>query len=249
MDEKNGFRGFFESPFAEDYIAYNEYLVRHSVMGISASCEFLRELADKQGTQKDSELIEGILTMCCDLMRNVELSKALISSREGAECCGTVRTDNFLAEFAEKCEAVTAGKCRVVLKDCASAFVRTDADILRMLLLSFIRRYSLANTADKNEFEAFCEETVENVIIKIRASGTFVDGENIGLPDVFEVYPEETAKGLAARIGAEARLSGNEIVVEIPLPDGNASAVLEAPFPEIGESFFEPFNLMLRDLL
>ena len=249
MDEKNGFRDFFESPFAEDYIAYNEYLVRRSVMGISASCEFLRELAEKHGTKKDGELIEGILTMCCDLMRNAELSKALVSPHDGAEHSGMIRTDAFLAELAEKCVAVTAGRCRVTLKDCAAAFVRADANILRMLLLSFIRRYSLANAADNSGFEAFCEETGENVKIIIRAAGTFVDGENIGLPDVFENYPEETVKGLAARIGAEAQLGSNEIVVEIPLPDGNESAVLEAPSPEIGESFFEPYNLMLRDLL
>lgn len=248
MDEKNELRDFFESPFAKDYIAYNEYLMRRSVTGISASCELLKELADRHGTKNEGELIEGILTMCCELMRNAELSKALISSPDGAERTGTIRTDTFLADLAANCEAVTAGKCRITVRECSASFVRTNSDILRLLLLSFIRKYMLASGSDKNLFEAFCEETVENVKICIRASGTFVDGENIGLPDVFENYPHETVQGLAARIGAEAVLGDNEITVEIPLSDGNASAVLEAPSAEFSESFFNPFNLMLRDL-
>ncbi|MCR4793646.1 MAG: hypothetical protein K5898_00400 [Ruminococcus sp.] len=248
MDGKYGLHDFFESSFAEDYIAYTEYLVRRSVTGISASCELLRELADKQGTKKDSELIEGIMTMCCELMRNAELSKALISDPDSKSCFGVVRTDAFLADLAANCGAVTAGRCRIVLGECSASLVRTDSNILRLLLLSFIRRYSLANDADINEFEAFCEETGKNVKIHIRASGTFVDGECIGLPDVFETYPDETVKGLAARIGAEAQMSGDEITAVIPLAEGEKSAVLEAPSPELGDTFFDPFNLMLRDI-
>lgn len=249
MEKSNEVRKFFESPFAEDYLSYTDHLVRRSVTGISASCEILRGMAEKKGDKASCELVDGIMTMCCELMRNAELSKALTAVGEDTERdMRVLRVDTFLDDFARNCKAVLGGKCVIEQKAPQTVYIRTNKEILCFLLLGYIRRSVLCSDVSEAEFEAGCEETGKSVKIYIRAKRTFVDGTAFGQPDVFDAYPVEVTDGLAARIGAGAELSPEGIIVEIPLPDGNTPAVVEAPSADYGERFFNAFNLMLRDL-
>lgn len=249
MEKNNGQADAPKDGFIEDYIKCSDYLVRHSVTGISASCELLRQGAEKRKRKKECELIDDILVMCCDLLRNAELAKALIPERENdGRNLSTVNVDRFLAELTSACEEVTNGRCSVTVRSDTMAFVRTDRDMLRYLLLCFIRRRICGNDAEKNIFEAVCEKTGENVRICIRCSGTFVDGEGFGQPEIFEMYYDKIVEGLARRIGAELTMEENGITVEIPLVDGLDTAVLEAAVPERERGFFDPFGVMLRDL-
>lgn len=248
MEKNNDVRAFFESPFAEDYLNCTDHLVRRSVTGISASCEMLRGIAEKSGDKVSCELVDNIMTMCCELMRNAELSKALTSAGvSSGKDLRALRVDAFLEDLARNCEAVMEGKCRISVEGASALYIRSNGEILRFLLLSFIRR-SILNGGDGAEFAAGCKETGKSVEIFIRVKRTFVDEKAFGQPDVFEAYPDEVTAGLAARIGAEARLSDEALYVEIPLPDGNSPAVVEAPSAEYGERFFNAFNIMLRDL-
>ena len=104
MDNNHQLKSFFESPFAEDYINCTDYLVRKSVTGISASCELLRKFAEKNGGKAEQELIGGIMTACCELMRNAELSRALSAPLPEEQELTAVRTDLFLSGFAKSCE-------------------------------------------------------------------------------------------------------------------------------------------------
>ena len=97
MDNNHQLKSFFESPFAEDYINCTDYLVRKSVTGISASCELLRKFAEKNGGKAEQELIGGIMTACCELMRNAELSRALSAPLPEEQELTAVRTDLFSA--------------------------------------------------------------------------------------------------------------------------------------------------------
>ena len=110
MDKNDELKGFFESPFAGDYINCNDYLVRKSVSGIYASCELLSELAEKRGGKNERELIGGIMTACCELMRNAELSRALTAPVPEEQELTTLRTDTFLRSFAESCQAASGGQ-------------------------------------------------------------------------------------------------------------------------------------------
>lgn len=249
MDKNNEVKEFFESPFAEDYLSCTDHLVRRSVTGISASCEILRGMAEKNGDKTSCEIVDGIMTMCCELMRNAELSKALTAIDGDAERdMRTMRVDMFLEDFAKNCRSVLGGKCVIEYEKPQEIYVRTNKEILRFLLLSFIRRSILGSGDAEAEFEAGCEETGKSVEIYIRAKRTFVDETAFGQPDVFESYPVEVTNGLAARIGAEAKISADGISVVIPLPDGNSPAIVEAPSVDYGERFFNAFNIMLRDL-
>ena len=110
MDEKKGFGKFFGDPFALDYINCTDNVIRRSVTGISAACEILRESADKKGSKHDKQLIDGIMQMCCELMRSAELSKALAAEKLTDEDMSTVRTDTFLRDFVAGCEAASGGQ-------------------------------------------------------------------------------------------------------------------------------------------
>lgn len=249
MEKNNGQANLPKDEFIEDYIKCSDYLVRHTVTGISASCEMLRQGAEKRKRKNECELIDDILVMCCDLLRNAELSKVLIPEHENdGRHLSTVNIDSFLADLAAACDEVTNGRCRVTVKSDTKAFVRTDRDMLRYLLLCFVRRCICGNDAEKNIFEAFCEKTGENVRICIRDTGTFVDGEGFDQPEIFEMYHDKIVRGLARRIGAEVTMEENGITVEIPLVEGLDTAVLEATVPERERGFFDPFGVMLRDL-
>lgn len=248
MKKNNEVKEFFESPFAEDYLNCTDYLVRRSVTGISASCEMLRSIAEKNGDEVGCELVDGIMTMCCDLMRNAELSKALASSGKDDKELRTLRVDAFLDDFAKNCETVMAGKCKITVEEAPAVYIRSDREILRFLLLGFVRRNILGSDSTGAEFVAGCKETGKSVEIFIRAKRTFVDEIGFGQSDVFEAYTDEVTAGLAAVIGAKARLTDDAISVEIALPDGNSPAVVEAPSADYGERFFNAFNVMLRDL-
>ena len=132
MDNNNQLKSFFESPFAEDYINCTDYLVRKSVTGISASCELLRKFAEKNGGKAEQELIGGIMTACCELMRNAELSRALSAPLPEEQELTAVRTDLFLSGFAKSCETAAAGRCTVKTGKLSASYVRTDRNALRL---------------------------------------------------------------------------------------------------------------------
>jgi hypothetical protein len=249
MENNNVVKEFFESPFAEDYLNCTDQLVRRSVTGISAACETLRSMTEKSGDKTGTELINGIMTMCCDLMRNAELSKALSGAASDSDMDMTVlRLDSFLEDFAKNCMASSGGKCSFKIDTAPSVYIRTNKELLRFLLLSFVRRSIIGADGSEIAFDAGGKETGKSVEIFIKAKRTFVDGGGMARPDVFEVYPEEVAMGLSARIGAETTLSNDSISVVIPLPDGSSPAAVRAPYAEYEERFFNAFNIMLRDL-
>ncbi len=244
MNNDNELKAFFESSFAEDYIKCTDYLVRRSVTGISAACELLR--AD---VRNDGGLIDGIMTMCCELMRNAELSKALMPPA-GQEAGGmrTIRLDTFLSEFAESCMKTAAGGCRAAVGEASAVYIRTDKELLRFLMLSFVRRKMVRSEGGMPSFTVSCRENGKKAEIIIAAKGKFSNGTPFGQPDVFDAYPDEVTAGLAARLGASAEADGDSLVVAVPLPDGDDAVIVEAPAVEYEEGFFNPFNIMLRDL-
>ncbi len=248
MDMNDELKGFFESPFAGDYINCTDYLVRKSVTGISASCELLGELAEKHGGRAEKELIGGIMTACCELMRNAELSRALTAPVPEEQELTVVRTDTFLRSFAESCQAAAGRRCTVKTGELSTFYVRTDRDTLRFLLLSFVRRHILGSESGNAEFTVECGENAKKIEIKITASGTFVDFDDFGQPDIFSGYPRQVCDGLAERAGAQAVLSDNCLSVVIPLSGSESALPVEAPEPLRERGFFDPFNVMLRDL-
>ena len=248
MDGKKEFGKFFGDPFALDYINCTDNVIRRSVTGISAACEILRESADKKGSKHDKQLIDGIMQMCCELMRSAELSKALAAEKLTDEDMSTVRTDTFLRDFAAGCEAASGGRCTVRVVETSVSYIRTDRELLRFLLLGFVRRLTAGGEGGKNAFEVSCGEKLKTLNISVRALRTFVDEARAGQPDVFDSYYREVCMGFAERIGASAKLSDSELTVEIPLPDGKISALTEAPSAEREGDFFDPFAIMLSNM-
>ena len=248
MEKNDKKDNVFKSKFAEDYIIFNDMLTRYSVTGIAASCEMLGEFVAKKGTRNEKRLISNIMSMCCELMKNSELSRVLISPGDDGIWLNSMPANAFFRDFAVNCEKASAGKCTVTVKECSERLIRTDLNLLRYLLLGFIRKYALANGAEKSEFEASCEVTGENVIIHLTAAGTFVDSENILRPDIFDKYSDDVTEGIAARLGAEAKLEENGIHAVIPLAEGKAGAVIESPAAGFEDRMFTLFDLMLSDL-
>ena len=248
MEKDNGMGAFFASPFAKEYLKCSDNLIRRSVTGISAACELMRGKAEKNDDRTECELIDGIMTMCCDLVRNAELSKALASGAPSAEDMKTVRADLFLAEFAAECEAVSCGRCRVSVKDAPAAFINTDRNTLRFLLLIFVRRVLLGCDGESAGFVIECAGKLKTLNITVRSLRTFVDEGAILTPDVFDEYPHEICSGLAERIGASAVLDRDSLSVEIPLSGGSGPAIVAAPEQEPRMGFFNPFGLMLRGI-
>lgn len=248
MDRKNELTDFFGSSFTKEYLKCSDYLVRRSVTGISASCELLRETLEKSGSREGGELIDSILTMCCDLMRNAELGSVLASGSLAAEELVSVRADIFLKELAAKCEAAADEKCSITVKSVPEVYIRTDRETLRFLILGFVRKQMLLADGEKTELEIECETALKTLNISVRSLRTFVDGGNSGIPDVFSEYTDEMISGLAERISASAVSGGDSLTVEIPLTGSSGTAIAEAPPAELQEGFFNPFNLMLRDI-
>ena len=248
MDRKNEITAFFGSSFAKEYLKCSDYLVRRSVTGISASCELLRETLEKCGSRESGEMIDSILTMCCDLMRNTELSRALASERLAAEELTSVRADVFIKELAAKCEAAADGKCSITVKSVPEVYIRTDRGTLQFLILGFVRNQIILADGEKAELEIECEAALKTLNISVRSLRTFVDEGAFSVPDVFSEYPDEIISGLAERISASAVSGRDSLTVEIPLTGSSGTAIVEAPPAELQESFFNPFNLMLRDI-
>ncbi len=232
MDKNNDFGEFFGSPFAAELISSTENVIRRSVSGIAASCESLRESAGKKRSKQDIQLINGIMEMCCDLMRSAQLSKALTAEKLTDDDMCTVRADAFLMDFAAGCEEASRGRCTVTVGETSLSYIRTDREVLRFLLLSFVRRLTAGGEGGKNAFEVSCGEKLKTLNISVRALGTFVDEAHVGQTDIFDSRYREVCMGFAERIGACAELSDNVLTVEIPLSDGNSRAVAEAASAE-----------------
>ena len=248
MDDKKDFAEFFGSAFASELIDSTENLIRRSVSGIAASCESLRESAEKKRSKQDIMLIDGIMAVCCDLMRGAQLGRALTAERLTDEDMCTVRADIFLRDFAAGCEAASRGRCTVKVGAVCPSYIRTDRETLRFLLLSFVRRLTSGGEDGKNAFEVSCEERLKTLNISVRALGTFVDEAHVGQTDIFDSHYGEVCMGFAERIGACAELTDDMLTVGIPLSDGNSSAVAEAVSPEPGRDRFDPFGVMLGNM-
>lgn len=249
MDRNDYLRDFFDSPFAEDYISCMDLAVRHSVTGISASCELLRELAEKHGTASDRELIDGIMTMCCELMRNAELSRALTAAPAEVRAGSCIlRTDTFLSDFAKNCERASSGRCSITLSGSPVLYIRTGRELLSFMLLSFIRRRLTAAPGGRAEFELSCAERNGSAEIKLSCLTDVSEDDLIGQPELLSEYPAEMTARLAERLGVSAETGSSSLLISIPLPDGVSPAVVELPAPAAEETFFNPFNIMLRDM-
>lgn len=244
MENKNGLEDFFGSPFAVDYINSINYVIKRSVAGISAACD---ELADKKDRRSD-EIAAGIMAMCRDLMRSAELSSALAAEKLSDDDLTAVRSDVFLERFAKGCVEASKGMCTVKIKNPPACCIKTDSELLRYLLLSFIRRCAAVGNGKKLTFEAECSESPKTLNIKISALRTFVDGDDAEQTDIFGAYHREVCMGLAQRIGARAELTDDSLTVVIPLADGNSPAALEAPAAEPESGSFNPFSIMLCDI-
>ena len=193
-------------------------------------------------------LIDGIMAVCCDLMRGAQLGRALTAERLTDEDMCTVRADIFLRDFAAGCEAASRGRCTVKVGAVCPSYIRTDRETLRFLLLSFVRRLTSGGEDGKNAFEVSCEERLKTLNISVRALGTFVDEAHVGQTDIFDSHYGEVCMGFAERIGACAELTDDMLTVGIPLSDGNSSAVAEAVSPEPGRDRFDPFGVMLGNM-
>ena len=248
MDKENDFTAFFENGFAKDFLSCNDYTVRRAVTGISASCELLRGNAEKSGDKKSLELIDCIMKMCCELMRNAELSRALSSEKPADADLVTVRAAAFMKDFVKGCVSASGGRCTVELKEVPDVLIRTEKDLLRMLLLGFIRKCMMEAGDEKIPFELECSAKLKTLNITVRSLGTFVDGGILDTPDVFGKFYAEVCHGLAGRTGASAELAANSLTVVIPLTDDSGTAIIEAFPPESEAGFFEPFSLMLGDI-
>ena len=248
MDDKNDLAEFFMSSFASELINSTENVIRRSVSGIAASCESLRESADKKRSKQDKRLIDGIMASCRDLMRTAQLGRALTAERLTDEDMFTIRADIFLRDFAAGCEAASKGRCTVKVGEVCPSYIRTDRETLRFLLLSFVRRLTSGGEDGKNAFEVSCEEKLKTLNISVRALGTFVDEAHAGQTDIFDSHYGEVCMGFAEHIGAFAELSDDVLTVGIPLSDGNSSAVAEAVLPEAESSGFDPFGVMLGNI-
>lgn len=251
MEKNNELRDFFESSFAGDYISFNDYLVRRSVTGISASCELLEELADKRGSKTEKELINNIMTMCCNLMRTAEIGTLLTGSQPAEEEYTVFRTKMFLEELCRGCESAMGGKCSVKTGDISDLIIRTNKELLRYFLLSFIRRTipALAGAA-KPVFTASCEEKDGKARIFIGFEGEMSDGggSTLGGGEIFDAYPRQTDERFAELLGAELQYAGNGLYISVSVPGGEAPAVVEAPVIEQDPGFFSAYNIMLKDI-
>lgn len=248
MDKENDFTAFFNNDFARDFLNCNDYTVRRAVTGISASCELLRGNAEKSGDKKSRELIDCIMNMCCELMRNAELSRALSSEKLAEADLVTVRAAAFLEDFVKSCVSASGGRCTIELKDVPDVLIRIEKDLLRMLLLGFIRKCMTGAGDEKLPFELECSAKLKTLNITVRCLRTFVDGGAFGSPDVFGKFYAEVCHGLADRTGASAEIAAHSLTVEIPLTGDSGTAIIEA-FPTESEAgFFEPFSLMLGDI-
>ncbi|MBR5681817.1 MAG: hypothetical protein IKW96_00875 [Ruminococcus sp.] len=248
MDKTNDFTAFFENSFAKDFISCNEHTVRRAVTGISASCELLREAAEKRGDKKSRELTDCIMNMCCDLMRNAELSMALSAEKLPEEDMGAVRADIFVRDFVKGCLSAAKGRCTIEAGEVPDVYIRTEAEQLRLLLLGFIRRNILNAGDEKTAFRIECSAELKTLNISVRCLRTFVDGDMLADPDVFSGYYGEICRGLAERTGASAELSADTLSVVIPQTSSNGTAIMETPHAENETGFFDTFSLMLRDI-
>lgn len=248
MDRAKNFSAFFENDFAKDFLSCNDYTVRRAVTGISASCELLRGAAEKNGDRKSGELIDCIMNMCCDLMRNAELSRALSSEKLTDVDLETVRADAFIGDFVNNCMKTVGARCTMEVKCVPEVFIRTDRDSLRLLLLGFVRKCIMEAGDEKVPFEIECSEELKTLNISVRCLRTFVDGDVLAPPDVFHKFYDEVCHGLAERTGASAELSPNLLTVVIPQTGSSGTAIIEALPTENEAGFFDPFNLMLRDI-
>ena len=101
---------------------------------------------------------------------------------------------------------------------------------------------------EKVPFEIECSEELKTLNISVRCLRTFVDGDVLAPPDVFHKFYDEVCHGLAERTGASAELSPDLLTVVIPQTGSSGTAIIEALPTENEAGFFDPFNLMLRDI-
>ena len=248
MDKNNDFGEFFSSPIAAELIDSAENVIRRAVSGISASCESLRESAEKKHSKLDIHWIDGIMQNCCDLMRGAQLGRALTAARLTDDDMCTVKADSFIRDFAAGCKKASRGRCTVNVDKVCAAYIRTDKESLCFLLLSFVRRLTACGRDGKNDFVVSCGKKLKTLNITVRALGTFVDEAHIGQVDIFDSRYGEVCMGFAERIGACAELSDDTLTVSIPLSDGNSAAVTEAVTAAPERDSFDPFAVMLGNM-
>ncbi len=254
MDNVSSLSEFFKNPFAEEYLIYNDSAIRYSVSGISAVCEMLNENLKKSRSKSmnayNAEMINCIMSMCCNLMRSSELSAVLanISSSAGLDY-SVIDVRDFIRLFSEKCSIVTMDK--VLIKcSCDDNFrIETDISILVYFMLRFVRRFALScRESVKFELTGRCVDDRAEIILRAIA-----DESEKGIPDeaesdFLEKYYDEINKMFSDKLGFETEYGEDFMKVTSSLYKGEKRSSLGNGRIIFSTDAFSKFNVMLGDI-
>ena len=242
MSSCDDIKGFFENPFAEDYINISEENLRFAVMSISSACT---QLEGACPTDEQRAYLASIMKMCCRLMQsaemNTQLRNALAPSGPARE---TVSTGRLLREIAEGCMVSLANICRVSSDADDMLFVVCSRHLLRYLILGIIRR----GVRDGAESVVLSAEAADGeVCISVEFSG-IRDKEN-GVPsELNDVYFNDINEVLAGGVGGKFTFDGKRAQIRLPVAPEGPDAELRSSEKFFDSSVFSIYNIMLGDL-
>ena len=247
MKDEKVVKEFFRNPFAVDYIKYCDYITRLAVTRISASCEMIEDLLKRRVKGDTDGYTDEILAVCRDLVRISELSTVLASQDDDVVITDI---DFFLDDFASGCKNALGDNVDVKLDEKSYSFVKTDENVLRFLMLNFVRKAALAAKEGSFKIEIGAEKDETSVIIYMRTDVDFSsDVDDMHENDkLLDSYSDTVFDIIAERLGVSYETNGSLMKIIIMKASDKGESLLRNPRLHYDDGTFSTYNIMLGDL-
>lgn len=252
MDNAGNIIDFLKNPVTAEYLSYNDSVFRYSVSSISAVCEMLGSSTGKSrtGTDCHAEIVNCMMSVCCNLMRVAELNTMLANiSSEDEPCYSITDLSDFMKDFYENCNLATEKKIRVDFHCDNNIKIKTDENILTYLMLRFMRNTAL-NHVGKVQFELTGKRDGHRAEICLKAE-TGDNGQDfcsVNEEDFFERHFSEVNSLFLDKLGFEIVYGSDFMKITCPLYDGNVHADFRNRNIIYGTEMFSKYNIMLGDI-
>ncbi|MCQ2470110.1 MAG: hypothetical protein MJ100_09905 [Ruminococcus sp.] len=244
MEKSKEMGEFFDSPFTKEYLQYSDVILRYSASLMKSLC-VSEDGTPVRVTPENQKLITD---MCGRMLRLSEISMCLADNCEMKR--EYIEMKEFSDEFAKKCLEATGGRVCVSVAECDKFRIIAEPELLKYMLLEFVR-IAIENAEDEMpHFELECGECADSARIKLNVSGyggEIPDRSFFMCDELYDVYSKDICRRLAKKMGAECSFSDEALVIDFPLHNDDDKIIMRSAgcIPEGDE--LSPYKLMLSE--
>lgn len=230
-----------DNPFVKRYLNEINAEMARCVCMINGTCHTLMEYSDTTDSERTQKIAEDIDNYCKQMMKVEKLNRCLINEPDMTD----IGLNGFIDVFVKKSAEIVGSECNFEI--CVGEqmiFIRSDVDIVKFILLVYIRRM-LADNAEKIKISLSVRENYAAVCFEpdYRNFSREFNVDNI----IMSGYPEEIIRLILKKVNGSVSYNGKDIEILFPISDGKEFKEESSNNVFNGEDSYSVYKAMLLE--